>query len=1114
MKASQIMFAAAAAVSATVMAGETLTVSNKAYMQMNTATNVVAGATAKQDAVYPAGAVQPLFWLDCSDRTGWVSDPNSASVIVKIPSKAGSKLEGVRWLTTDLSESDWKGWLISGEYKGIANKPKLYKNVTDLMDGQGAYLAFYPASWRSGMVFNAVNQGGDAPTSVLKNFGTVLWVRGSNLDPDGNGVRTGGYLLGGTPGDSDAWMRGGNPVVQDEWNGRYAWNSRLVHNSASRFVQNGRIWLDGQLGAPGLMSYNGHWEVVSLQCADNTAETLGLGVDLLSSSDSSGSELIAEMLIFDEVLTREQIEPIEMYLQQKWFGRGRAGWNGDARLGVLVPHQQAYTGEIDVTADETLEISRVQGGSHAGALRKTGAGALALSDDGVKNYTGDLVLEEGKLEFGALRTAPASVDALADHLYARFDPSVTESLVTETADKTYVDVWSNLVTTAEAKTYGLPFCLRPYVANKRPWVLADALGDGLNVVDFGWFVNQGVDSLHMAVSVATTGATGSGNNAAKFLHNIQTVVLVLGAQGGGGHLFNSAAFARGNRNASSVRTSIFSDAVISKFGNTNPPWGPDITGREQTVWINGRVWDEKRGYETTGYQVVAFQTAGASFSKLLMEDQAGYSGGARIGEMLLWNRTLTEQEIRDAQAYLSAKWLKRATPGYKLADDTGTVAEIQNLSVPAGKTATIDVAEGRTVRVDTLKAEGTLVKTGKGELKIRQASGEGSVTVADGAIKTVAARDVDDVNSYAEGATMHVDASDAASLSLKVRSSDGEAVINWADKENRVNLRNSGFTADMSRTPHINVADCNGMDTVDFGYWGDADAALPTHGGCWMFLDRPLHSMRAIYAVIKYHGHDAAGNGPRLGFLFSNQAASTGVAQIGESDALDFHPDVSNGWTDMFLQSDREELKGGCFTNGVSTIVSNFHVPLDEYFLLELHPSVGYTGGVMGMDRTETGRIGGFAVGELIVYEHPLSEREKVATRNYLLRKWFPGKALSQMPEPTAAEPFGGNLTLGKDAPWSVAVKADFTTDDAKKLTGTLGFESGVTLNLTELGALGDLFGHKVLIAEAGGFEGLENVTVAGDVVFDPYAQPRLVATKSGKLYVKFGRTGAAILVR
>ena len=487
------------------LAGETLTVSNKAYTQMNKTTNVVAGATAKQNAVYPAGAAQPLFWLDCSDRTDWVSDPNSASEIMKIPSKAGSKLAGTRWLTTDLSESDWKGWSTGG----IANKPKLYKNVADLMDGQGAYLDFRPGAWRCGMVFNAVDQGGDAPTSVLKNFGTVLWVRGSNLNPDGTGVRTGGYLLGGTPGDSDAWMRGGNPVIEDEWNGRYAWNSRFVHNSASRFVQNGRIWLDGQLGAPGLTSYNGHWEVISLQCGDNTAETLGLGVDLLSNSESAGGELIAEMLIFDEVLTREQIEPIEMYLQQKWFGRGRAGWNGDARLGVLVPHNEAYTGEIAVTADETLEISRVQGGSHAGALRKTGAGTLALAGDGVRDYTGDLVLEAGKVEVGTLRTAPTSVDALADHLYARFDPSVAESLVTETTDKTYIDVWSNLVTSSEALAKNKPFCLRPYVANKRPWYVADALGAGLGVVDFGWFVNSGTESLHMAFSTATEGATGS-----------------------------------------------------------------------------------------------------------------------------------------------------------------------------------------------------------------------------------------------------------------------------------------------------------------------------------------------------------------------------------------------------------------------------------------------------------------------------------------------------------------------------------------------------------------------------------------------------------------------------
>ena len=251
------------------------------------------------------------------------------------------------------------------------------------MDGTGAYLDFRKPANRCGMVFNAVDQGGESPTSVLKNFGTVLWVRTSNLNPDGAGVRDGGHLLGGSlPKDTNhlMWMRGGNPVSGNEWNGDYAWNSRLAHNSAGGSLRNGRIWLDGQLGAPGLMSYNGHWEVISLQCGDNNAETLGLGVDTLHKQDTSGCELIAEMLIFDEVLTREQIEPVEMYLQQKWFGRGRAGWNGDAKLGVLVPHQESFKGEVAVSAGETLEISRVQGGAHAGAeLKKTGAGTLALA---------------------------------------------------------------------------------------------------------------------------------------------------------------------------------------------------------------------------------------------------------------------------------------------------------------------------------------------------------------------------------------------------------------------------------------------------------------------------------------------------------------------------------------------------------------------------------------------------------------------------------------------------------------------------------------------------------------------------------------------------------------
>ena len=70
MNAKRTMFAAVAAVSLAAIAGETLNVSNKAYTQMNTVTNAVAGTTTKQGTAYPAGAPQPLFWLDCSDRMG------------------------------------------------------------------------------------------------------------------------------------------------------------------------------------------------------------------------------------------------------------------------------------------------------------------------------------------------------------------------------------------------------------------------------------------------------------------------------------------------------------------------------------------------------------------------------------------------------------------------------------------------------------------------------------------------------------------------------------------------------------------------------------------------------------------------------------------------------------------------------------------------------------------------------------------------------------------------------------------------------------------------------------------------------------------------------------
>ena len=167
---------------------------------------------------------------------------------------------------------------------------------------------------------------------------------------------------------------------------------------------------------------------MTLQCETATASAHGIGCNDRRSNMGSvaGGQEIAEMLIYDRVLTREESERVEMYLEAKWMNRNRTGWNGTSRIAELRSPLVDHVLEVDVPADTTLEISRVTGGSQpAAAISKTGAGTLLLSGDGVSGYSGDIKLQGGSLSFPALRATPGELPA---KIYAHFDASAESSL--------------------------------------------------------------------------------------------------------------------------------------------------------------------------------------------------------------------------------------------------------------------------------------------------------------------------------------------------------------------------------------------------------------------------------------------------------------------------------------------------------------------------------------------------------------------------------------------------------------------------------------------------------------------------------------------------------------
>ncbi|MDD3544636.1 MAG: hypothetical protein PHG96_04665 [Kiritimatiellae bacterium] len=256
-------------------------------------------------------------------------------------------------------------------------------------------------------------------TNALDNIGTVIAVWGSD-------VRNGGHFLGGGANLSFGWHRQGNPVTGSSTvHASYRWSNAIMNGNAQGAAKYGYMWQDGVICSPELVSYNGGWQVISLQCTDSIAQANGIGINDKRSNMSrvSGGQEVAELLIYDTVLTREQIELVEMYLEAKWLERNRTGWNGEARLTTLNAPTDNFEGMIDVAAGETLEIDRVIGGGQPSAkLNKTGAGTLNFEGEGLANYSGELILSDGSLRFPALRATP-TLEGLPNHLYARFDPT-------------------------------------------------------------------------------------------------------------------------------------------------------------------------------------------------------------------------------------------------------------------------------------------------------------------------------------------------------------------------------------------------------------------------------------------------------------------------------------------------------------------------------------------------------------------------------------------------------------------------------------------------------------------------------------------------------------------
>ena len=954
----------------------------------STVSGIVAGTT--HQTGYPVEVGDPIFWLDCANTNGWEIAANGA--VSKVPSRTGD-----RYLTTTKGNVSGFSWAV--------NSPVFDANDAVLC---APVLDFGTKGSQRVLMFNAVGPEGFT-TNMLDGIGTVVAVYYTAKGPGANGeggYYGGGILGGGFGGNAGAaGDRSGYVLYRNSENTRRTasensgdtgrqryYENPIANSSHSHYtIQDGTVRHEGQVTQPNQVGFTGGWEIFSLvpNMTYGLFNASGFGMNYTAVKDVSGGFKIAEYLIYGRKLSDDELARVEDYLREKWFpSRTARGRNGDARVSWLRVSKNSSGAQagtempVNVPDGEKLTIGRLTGGygTTEAAIVKSGAGTLEIQD--AVNYNGAVKMNGGTLAFSR-RPVPTT---LPRDMVLHFDASAAGSVVTNESGK--VMVWRNL--TDEVFRRETICGARPSSEANAPTVLPDEMGPGLNVLDFGDFGSGEYLNL-------STNETEETVKTDVVVQSPVTMIAVVGAQRGGGRAIIGVAgtspFAR-----YSGSPGHFTQRLIGDYSHRNSITASAydtcfVDGME----VNGAV--DGQGYLTPGYQVVAIRTPGSpNVSKIGAGNNGTGTGGFRIAELAVWRRVLSDDEIRDASAMLMKKWLKRDAPGYDRTRTDG-VADLQKVTAVAD--TVIDVPEG-TARIGTLASVGgRIVKTGAGTLEVQDVAAE-SIAVEGGKVVQVAKPDVcddhklDDSSWLAAAPSLHLDAADQSSM--MIRESNGERrIVAWHSDDKSV-LATPPYGSGSSlydysrdaRAPFLNSeVTLAGHDTVDFGPY------TASAGGRWMALSRSFDSVR--HAFVVWAPTDGT-RGVVLGCGKSSIDGASGemynfLRAETEPAALAFN----NGTADVVRY-------GKIYTNGVAVSAST--VPLADVFTLtEYHTTGGAHVSMLGIDRDVERLGGGFRVAEIVLYERVLTEREQLATRNYLMKKWFDEEPVA-LPSAGAASSF------------------------------------------------------------------------------------------------------------
>jgi len=466
------------------------------------------------------------------------------------------------------------------------------------------------------------------------------------------------------------------------------------------------VWTNGISVVSTNTGFNGGYQILTIKTQGQTASALGW----INVYTTAGGQNYGEALFYTNDLTTVQRMSVEAYLAKKW----------NLPYGAIAIPSISVASGATVTIDGNYTVGTLTGN---GNVVCTNGAAITLN--GV--FTGTLTLSGGTLAVPDLKPIPAAEGLSTDRLAVWFDPCQTNRVVLGGAyTPSRPLAVAALFDCTTTNRYLLGTCA-PDVSvavDRRPWLSATntLFGETQYWLDFSNTYSNDArgNTLRLNRNTSNIGTQFTDQTPT----NVQSGFIVLDSATGGGV---------------PITLDVGATQAVTRDNPqsyASPIWGSNTTSslKSGQTFLNGvSVNGASQGFSGSAelLSFVATNVFQAAYFGFYGGDNIATPNRERLGEIILYDASLTADTRAGIEAYLMKKWLSKLRAGYGTSSSVtlsgfGAVSAVSPAQLPA-----FDPSFSGAVALSGTSFDFTLTTNGVGACVVSPATAlPGGLTVA------------------------------------------------------------------------------------------------------------------------------------------------------------------------------------------------------------------------------------------------------------------------------------------------------------------------------------------------------------------------------------------------